>query len=113
MLYDYCLNHMTEDELRNYAHHMNEIEDDYGNLVHACNEEIDLLRHLYNERGYHQDALNRLNLTRTQFIEFENEMREKYKEYYPHPVCECNTEEIAKSFIEDVEKGLEQQGEQQ
>ena len=51
MLYDYCLNNMTEEELRNYAHHMNDIEDAYGNLVHTYNEEIHLLRLLYNERG--------------------------------------------------------------
>lgn len=93
MLYDYCLNNMTEEELRNYAHHMNDIEDAYGNLVHACNEEIHLLRLLYNERGYHQDSLNRLNLTRNNFAAFEDEMCEKYKEFYPRPVCECNCEE--------------------
>lgn len=88
MLYDYCLNNMTEEELRNYAHHMNEIEEAYGNVVHACNEEIDLLRNLYNTRGYHHDTLQRLNLLRSNFREYENKILNKYDEFAPRPVCD-------------------------
>ena len=88
MLYDYCLDNMTEEELRNYACHMNEIEESYGSLVCAYNEELELLRQLYNTRGQRHNSLNRLNLKRDNFADFEHEMREKYQEFAPRPVCD-------------------------
>ena len=67
---------------------MNEIEEAYGNLVCACNDEIDLLHQLYNTRGYHHDTLRRLNLLRANFREYENKMVNKYDEFAPRPVCD-------------------------
>ena len=87
MLYDYCLNQMSEDELRNYAHHQNEIEEAYGGLIQAKNEMIDALTYLYRDQQFMYEQLSRLNQLRDNFGEFENEMREKYKDYEPKPVC--------------------------
>lgn len=87
MIHDYILNEMNEDELRNYAHHQNDIENIYGELVYALNEQIDILQRLYNAGDYSHSMLRSLNLKRDNFVRFENEMREKYEYAEPRPVC--------------------------
>ena len=87
MLYDSQINHMDEDELRNYAHHQNEIEERYGELVHAKTEMIELFQRLYNTQQYMYARLNELNLCRDRFVGFESEMRTKYEKYGNVPYC--------------------------
>lgn len=88
MLHDYILNEMNVDELRNYAHHMNEIEDVYGALVFAKDDTIEKLQALYNSQNYAYDQLIKLQICRNKFVNFENEMKRKYEttEAEPKPV---------------------------
>ena len=96
MLYDCYINHMDEDELRNYAHHQNEIEERYGELVYEKNEMIELLQRLYNTQQSMYERLIKLNLCRDGFCGVENEIRGKYEQYTEKPVCDISMRERRK-----------------
>ena len=87
MLYDWCINNMTVDELRNYAHYKNEVEEKYGELVYSKDEMIELLQKLCNSQQYMYSRLRALNNCRDRKAGFEAEMREKYEQFAPTPCC--------------------------
>ena len=93
MLYDYELNAMNEDELRNYAHHQNEMIELYGEVMCAKYNMIEALQKAYNEQSYMYDRLLRLNRLRGEFRPIEIEIEEKYIGHRPHPVCNCECDQ--------------------
>ena len=90
MLYDCYINHMSDDELRNYAHHQNEIEERYSELVHSKDEMIELFQRLFNTQQYMNARLHELNSCRDRFVNFESEMRVKYEKYEPRISCDTH-----------------------
>ena len=93
MLFDYTINEMTTDELRNYAHHMNEIEEKYGELVYALQDGNEMLQRLYNNADYCHNCILHLNICRDNFVRFEDEIRAKYK-YAEPKIGKVNDAEI-------------------
>ena len=78
MLRDWTLNEMNEDELRNYAHHQNEVEMRYGELVFSLNDQIESLEEYLRKVINAEECLKKLNLLKSNFVRFEDEMIQKY-----------------------------------
>ena len=88
MIYDYILNEMNADELRNYAHHMNELDVRRGQLVFAQNELIDAYKRVLSCEQYRIESLNALNRMQEKIGELSRNMEQKYEYAMPHPSCE-------------------------
>ena len=88
MLYDWCINHMNEDELRNYAHYLNERCERLQEISTTKSEIIfDLEMVNKEERTLHQ-LIVAMNGQIERNMRFESEMRKKYEEFEPRPCCE-------------------------
>ena len=87
MVYDYTLNEMNVDELRNYAHHMNELDERRGQLVFAQNELIDAYKRVLSCEQYRTESLNALNRIQERLGELSRNMEQKYEYAMPHPCC--------------------------
>ena len=88
MVYDYTLNEMNVDELRNYAHHMNELNECRSQLVFAQNELIDAYKRVLSCEQYRTESLNALNRIQETLGELSRNMGQKYEYAMPHPCCE-------------------------
>ena len=88
MIYDYILNEMNADELRNYAHHMNELNERRGKLVFEQNELIDAYKRVLSCEQYRMESLNALNRTQEMLGEMIRNMEQKYEYAIPRPCCE-------------------------
>ena len=78
ILYDCILNEMNVDELRNYAHHMNEVDERRGQLVFCQSEVIDAYKRLVSCEQYRVESLRALNREQDEFGLFAREMEQKY-----------------------------------
>ena len=87
MIYDCILNEMNADELRNYAHHMNELDVRRGQLVFAQDELIDAYKRVLSCEQYRIESLNALNRMQEKLGELSRNMEQKYEYAMPHP-CE-------------------------
>lgn len=88
MVYDYTLNEMNVDELRNYAHHMNELNECRGQLVFAQDELIDAYKRVLSCEQYRTESLNALNRIQETLGELSRNMEQKYEYAIPRPCCE-------------------------
>lgn len=95
MVYDYTLNDMNVDELRNYAHHMNELNERRGQLVFAQEELIDAYKRVLSCEQYRTESLNALNRIQETLGELSRNMEQKYEHAMPHPCCEKPPKEDA------------------
>lgn len=77
-LYDCILNEMNVDELRNYAHHMNEVDERRGQLVFSQSEVIDAYKRLVSCEQYRVESLRALNREQDELGLFAREMEQKY-----------------------------------
>ena len=87
ILYDCILNEMNVDELRNYAHHMNEVDERRGQLVFSQNEVIDAYKRLVSCEQYRVETLRVLNREQDKLGLFSREMEQKYDYAMPRPGC--------------------------
>ena len=88
MIYDYILNEMNTDELRNYAHHMNELNERKGQLVFEQNELIDAYKRVLSCEQYRMESVNALNRAQEMLGELSRNMEQKYEYAIPRPCCE-------------------------
>lgn len=88
MIYDYILNEMNADELRNYAHHMNELYERRGQLVFEQNELIDAYKRVLSCEQYRMESVNALNRAQEMLGELIRNMEQKYEYAIPRPCCE-------------------------
>ena len=91
ILYDCILNEMNVDELRNYAHHMNEVDERRGHLVFSQNEVIDAYKRLVSCEQLRVETLRALNREQDELGLFAREMEQKYDYAMPRPVCDSCT----------------------
>ena len=89
MLYDWCLNNMNEDELRNYAHHRNEFCERLQEISTTKSEIIFDLEMVNKEQRTLHHLITAMNSQIERDMRFESEMRKKYEEFEPRPCCEC------------------------
>lgn len=89
MIYDCILNEMNIDELRNYAHHMNELDERRGQLVFAQDELIDAYKRVLSCEQYRTESLNALNRVQEMLGEMSRKMEQRYEYAIP---CPCRTE---------------------
>lgn len=87
MIYDCILNEMKADELRNYAHHMNELDVRRGQLVFAQDELIDAYKRVLSCEQYRIESLNALNRIQEKLGELSRNMEQKYEYAMPRPCC--------------------------
>lgn len=88
MIYDCILNEMSVDELRNYAHLMNNLDERRGQLVFEQNELIDAYKHVLSCEQFRIESVNALNREQEMLGEFSRNMELKYGYAMPHPFCE-------------------------
>lgn len=96
MIYDCILNEMNVDELRNYAHHMNDLDERRGQLVFAQNELIDAYKRVLSCEQYRIESLNTLNRVQEMLCELSRNMEQKYEYAIPRPCCEEPPKEDAR-----------------
>lgn len=89
MIYDCILNEMNADELRNYAHHMNELDERRGQLVFSLNELVSAYKSVLLCEQYRMDTLNALNRAQEKLGELRRNMEQKYEYAMPRP---CSVE---------------------
>lgn len=87
MIYDCILNEMNADELRNYAHHMNELEERRGQLNFAQDELISAYKRVLSCEQYKMESLNVLNRVQERLSEFTRNMEQNYEYAMPRPCC--------------------------
>lgn len=87
MIYDCILNEMDTDELRNYAHHMNELDERRGQLVFAQDELIDAYKRVLSCEQYKTESINALNRVQDMLGEMSRKMEQKYEYAIPRPCC--------------------------
>ena len=92
MIYDCILNEMNADELRNYAHHMNELDERRGELNFAQDELISAYKRALSCEQYRMDTLNALNCAQGRLGELTRNMEQKYEYAMPRPCCEPSRE---------------------
>lgn len=93
MIYDCILNEMSVDELRNYAHLMNELDERRGQLVFAQGELIDAYKRVLSCEQYRMELLNALNRAQDTLGELSRKMEQKYEYAMPYPCCEESPKE--------------------
>ena len=82
------LNHMTEDELRNYAFQCQELLEAESQLSFSQQQLLDAWRQVFNDQTFQYDSLLKRNMRRETFKRIEDKMYEKYEQYLPRPVCD-------------------------
>ena len=85
MIYDCILNEMNADELRNYAHHMNDLEERRGELNFAQGELISAYKQVLSCEQYRVETLNALNRVQENLGELRRNMEQKYEYAMPRP----------------------------
>ena len=93
MIYDVILNHMTEDELRNYISRMFDVQQADQELIYAECAVIEDLQHLSNDRAHEKECFIRFNRERDWLADLDKQMHEKYKSFLQEPVCETYSPE--------------------
>lgn len=91
-LYHEIINHMTEDELRNYICVIQEADECRGSIVFAQSEMIDLLQRLYNTQDYKEFKLTEWQCKIGVIRKLEEQLKEKYSQFLPTPCCEMKGE---------------------
>lgn len=86
---DEILNVMTEDELRNYAHKMNDLEKAYGDFCYTKDEIIEALERAYRSRVWAKESSIHLEYVRDDLARLEDELERKYWDKIPHPTPTC------------------------
>lgn len=87
MIYDCILNEMSANELRNYAHHMNELDERRGQLNFAQDELISAYKRVLSCEQCRMDALFALDHTQGKLAELTRNMEQKYEYAMPRPCC--------------------------
>ena len=82
------LNHMTVEELRNYAFHCQELLEAEDQLNFSQQQLLRDWRQVINDTEFQHDSLTKRNSRFERFKKIEDKMYEKYNQYIPRPVCD-------------------------
>lgn len=82
------LNHMTEDELQNWGHHMMDALEASHQLCFAQQELLEAWRRMVNNLEFQSESLMKRNNRMDELRVIEDKMYEKYEQYLPRPVCD-------------------------
>ena len=82
------LEHMTPDELRNYAVHCQELLEAEDQLNFAQQQLLKDWRQMINDTEFQRDSVAKRNSRFERFKRIEDKMYEKYNQYLPRPVCD-------------------------
>lgn len=88
-MYDEVINHMTEDELRNYVKHQNRVVEASQNLNHANQELVHFWKQIVISSEYQHDCLLNRNNRLQELRGIEKELEQKYDEFIPKPMFGC------------------------
>ena len=88
-MYDEVINHMTEDELRNYVKHQEEFVEASQKLNYANQELVHFWKQIVTSMEYQQDCLLNRNNRLDELRSLEKELEQKYDEFIPKPMCGC------------------------
>ena len=88
-MYDEVINHMTVDDLRNYVKHQTEFVEASQQLNHANQELVHFWKQIVISMEYQQDCLLKRNNRLDELRGLEKELEQKYDEFIPKPVCDC------------------------
>lgn len=83
------INHMNEDELRNYVKHQDEVIKASQSLNMANQELINAWKQIAISMEYQQDCLLKRNNRLDELRGVEKELEQKYDEFIPKPACTC------------------------
>lgn len=86
-MYDEVINHMTEDELRNYVKHQEEFVEASQQLNFANQELVHFWKQIVTSMEYQQDCLLKRNNRLTELRGLEKELEQKYDVFIPKPMC--------------------------
>lgn len=86
-MYDEVINHMTEDELRNYVKHQSEFAKSSMQLNQANQELIHFWKQIVISMEYQQDCLLKRNNRLNELTGVEKELEQEYDEFIPKPMC--------------------------
>lgn len=95
MIYDCILNEMNADELRNYAHHMNDLDELRGQLVFSQDELICAYKRVLSCEEYRMEARNALNRVQERLGELTRNMEQKYEYAMPRPCTVESPKEVS------------------
>ena len=88
-MFDEVINHMTEDELRNYVKHQSEFVNSSSQLNLANQELVHVWKQVVISTEYQQDCLLKRNNRLDELRRVEKELEQKYDEFIPKPMCSC------------------------
>lgn len=88
-MYDEVINHMNEDELRNYVKHQSEFVEASQQLNQANQELVHFWKQIVISMEYQQDSLLKRNNRLQELRGVEKELEQKYDEFVPKPMCSC------------------------
>ena len=88
-MYDEVINHMTEDELRNYVVHQHRFIDASQQLNRANQELAHFWKQIVVSTEYYYDSLLNRNNRLSELRGIEKELEQKYDEFIPKPMCSC------------------------
>jgi uncharacterized protein YacL (UPF0231 family) len=91
-MYDQVINHMTEDELRNYVKHQKEFVTAAQQLNLANQELVHIWKQIVISMEYQQDSLLKRNNRLQELRGVEKELEQKYDEFIPKPMCGCEVD---------------------
>ena len=83
------INHMTEDELRNYIVHQHRFVESSQQLNHANQELAHYWKQIVISMEYYHDSVLNRNNRLSELRGIEKELEQKYGEFIPKPVCDC------------------------
>ena len=88
------INHMNEDELRNYVFHCERLTKATEQLSTARMEVIQSLKQVIINIEYENDSLISRNCMIDGMKALEDALESKYSQYLPRPMCGCTTKEV-------------------
>jgi CDP-glycerol glycerophosphotransferase (TagB/SpsB family) len=86
---------MNADELRNYAHHMNDLDERRGQLVFSQDELISAYKRALSCEQYRMESLNALKRVQDTLGELSRNMEQKYEYAMPRPCCIESSKEVS------------------
>lgn len=95
MLRKEIINHMTDDELRNYVRHQDEFIEVSDQLNLAYCDLVNRWENVVQYMEYSQDCWKRSNNRLSTLRNVEKDLEQKYQEFIPKPICYCDDNKVS------------------
>lgn len=87
MVFEEVLNHMTDDELRNYLYHIDLLLEKTNELWYTQLELSTAFEQVYSKAKWNHECLESRNNLLMDIRGIEDKLLKKYEQYVPRPVC--------------------------